>query len=348
MPKNGIGPLLRKCQFFIWAFYLQKSRTEELSLPVTSAPLRALLRFLYTDEPTPDPNQDLDSDFLSSLLVLADQLFATRLKEACEVALARRHVALRSAVSLLRFARAYHAPQLQRHCQEFICTHLDAVLESRQLEALSAHDSGLLEELTDFYCRWKAAMGFRVVTPYSSAPCDETVQLVHRSQPVGLQERSLAVEKVKKRGKRRASGRTSSAGDVELHGESSQQLEQQLPILERLRGQQEQQSQEVQGIQELRQSGIRNRLQVLDVAARERVSSEGDSFTSLTALRLRADADFPDLGASSVGAGVYSRSPGKAGERGRIPRISQKERKRLLSGESVAKEGADAGKAGEF
>jgi len=100
-----------------------------ISLPLPYAILELLLDFLYTDvAPTVLTSKDLE--FLTSVLVIADQLFVVRLKEAAEVALANS-LTLRNVGEVLQLSGTYNANQLKQCCFQYISLNLPAVFEAR-------------------------------------------------------------------------------------------------------------------------------------------------------------------------------------------------------------------------
>lgn len=148
-------------------------------MPINHSVLEPIINFLYTDDCKVLENCN-DIDFISSLLVVADQLFIERLKELCEVALSQL-LTLKNCPHMLQFACTYHARQLKYCVTEFICLNLPAVLESRSLESL---DDEILDDLTEFYCNWNTNLSKRVITPFSDAPSDEIVKSVSDLNPI--------------------------------------------------------------------------------------------------------------------------------------------------------------------
>lgn len=100
-----------------------------MSLPLPYAILELLLDFLYTDA-APSVLTSKDLEFLSNVLVVADQLFVLRLKEAAEVALANL-LTLRNVAEVLQLSGTYNADQLKQCCFQYISLNLPAVLEAR-------------------------------------------------------------------------------------------------------------------------------------------------------------------------------------------------------------------------
>lgn len=160
----------------------ETTRRTTISLEIPFNILESVIEFLYTDEVK--LLQDSDNiDFISNLLIVCDELFIDRLKEMCEVALGGL-ITLRNIGHMFQFASVYNANQLKNCCMEFICLNLSAVLENKTLEPL---DCDILNDLTEFYYEWNKILSKRVITPYSDAPSDEEVKLVHENHPVKLE-----------------------------------------------------------------------------------------------------------------------------------------------------------------
>ncbi|XP_049802872.1 inhibitor of Bruton tyrosine kinase [Schistocerca nitens] len=173
--------LAARLQFFAAMFsnrWLGSLTSSSLNLPVPYKVLEVLVHYLYEDE-APAVLASEDIDFICNTLVLANQLFATRLLEICEVALANL-VTLRNVAGLLQLADTHQANQLKQCCLQYICLNLSAVLESRSLEAAS---DNILEELSKYYCELNPALCKRIITPYSSAPTEEVIQSIVGSHP---------------------------------------------------------------------------------------------------------------------------------------------------------------------
>ncbi|XP_069705770.1 inhibitor of Bruton tyrosine kinase [Periplaneta americana] len=161
--------------------WVETSDTKDcvLSLPLPYAVLEVLLDFLYTDSaPTVLTSEDLE--FVSNVLVVADQLFVVRLKEAAEVALANL-LTLRNVGQVLQLSGTYNAEQLKQCCLQYITLNLPAVLEARILESVNRD---LLQDLTKYYCEFIPAMNRRIVTPYSIAPSHELLKAVNDAHPI--------------------------------------------------------------------------------------------------------------------------------------------------------------------
>lgn len=173
--------LAARLQFFAAMFsnrWLGSFTSSSLNLPVPYKVLEVLVHYLYEDE-APAVVASEDIDFICNTLVLANQLFATRLLEICEVALANL-ITLRNVASLLQLADTHQANQLKQCCLQYICLNLSAVLESRSLEVAS---DNILEELSKYYCDLNPVFCKRIITPYSNAPSEEVVQSIAGSHP---------------------------------------------------------------------------------------------------------------------------------------------------------------------
>lgn len=153
-----------------------------MTLPINHYILLPAINFLYTDW-CPEVETSESIDFLTSMLVVADQLFITRLREMCETALADL-LTLRNCAELCQFASLYNAPQLKQCCMEFICLNLCSILENRTLEVL---EDSLLDDISKYYCQFNPIMSSRVITPFFNAPSDEVVEELASTYPVDLE-----------------------------------------------------------------------------------------------------------------------------------------------------------------
>uniref|UniRef100_A0A8C9E1D2 Inhibitor of Bruton tyrosine kinase n=1 Tax=Phocoena sinus TaxID=42100 RepID=A0A8C9E1D2_PHOSS len=145
--------------------WIEASSCAALEMPIHSDILKVILDYLYTDEAVViKESQNLD--FVCSVLVVADQLLISRLKEICEVALSEK-LTLKNAAMLLEFAAMYNAEQLKLSCLQFIGLNMAALLEARSLDVLS---DGVLKDLSVFYRKMIPAMDRRVITPYQDGP----------------------------------------------------------------------------------------------------------------------------------------------------------------------------------
>lgn len=161
-----------------WTENISKS---QIQLPINEAILQPVIDFLYTDE-CPSVTSSDSIDFLTSLLIVSDQLFVNRLREMCEVALANL-ITLKNCTEMCQFAHTYNAEQLKKCCMQFISLNLCTFIENRNLEVLN---DSLLEELTDYYTKFIPIMSSRIITPFSNAPDDETVNAAEKENRINL------------------------------------------------------------------------------------------------------------------------------------------------------------------
>ncbi|KAM3873183.1 inhibitor of Bruton tyrosine kinase [Diretmus argenteus] len=145
--------------------WIEATSCSALEMPTSSEILHAILEYIYTDE-SPTIKESLNVEFVCNVLVVADQLLITRLKEMCEVAITE-NLTLKNAAELLEFAAMYNAEQLKLSCLQFIVLNMAALLESKALDILSDE---VLVELSAAYRRMIPAMERRLITPYPGAP----------------------------------------------------------------------------------------------------------------------------------------------------------------------------------
>ncbi|XP_010902790.2 inhibitor of Bruton tyrosine kinase isoform X2 [Esox lucius] len=145
--------------------WFEATSCSALEMPTSSEILQVILEYVYTDE-SPTVKECVNVEFVCNVLVVADQLLITRLKEMCEVALTE-NLTLKNAAELLEFAAMYNAEQLKVSCLQFIVLNMAALLESKALEILR---DDVLMELSTAYRRMVPAMQRRLITPYPDAP----------------------------------------------------------------------------------------------------------------------------------------------------------------------------------
>ncbi|XP_060778288.1 inhibitor of Bruton tyrosine kinase isoform X2 [Neoarius graeffei] len=145
--------------------WIESTSCTALEMPTSAKVLQVILEYIYTDE-SPTIRESLSVEFTCSVLVVADQLLITRLKEICEVAVTE-NLTLKNAAELLEFAVMYNAEQLKLSCLQFIGLNMAAFLESKALEILS---DDVLLELSIAYRKMIPAMQRRHITPYLGAP----------------------------------------------------------------------------------------------------------------------------------------------------------------------------------
>lgn len=264
-----------------------------------------LLQFLYADELPAIENEDVES--VCNLLILADEYFIGRLKQICEYVLST-HVTLRNAAQMFAFANTYNARQLSKCCMEFLSLNLSAVLESRCLEDL---DEGLLKDLTEFYGEWNPVLQRRVITPYSTAPDDEIVLGVSKNRSFVPESKGKSARK-----KRQRSQRPPKLADSD---KENSLVKEDVPLNET--------SEEVVEVRSRDSPTAPVRIQAIHSALKQiEVEPLVTDFVSL--------GGFPELGSPPNANGMYSRSPKSVEKfegRGKVAKLSQKQRKRLSS-----------------
>ncbi|XP_053350018.1 inhibitor of Bruton tyrosine kinase [Clarias gariepinus] len=145
--------------------WIESTSCTGLEMPTSAKVLQVILEYIYTDD-SPTIRESLSVEFACSVLVVADQLLITRLKEICEVAITE-NLTLKNAGELLEFAVMYNAEQLKLSCLQFIGLNMASLLELKALEILS---DDVLLELSESYRKMIPAMQRRHITPYLSAP----------------------------------------------------------------------------------------------------------------------------------------------------------------------------------
>lgn len=153
-----------------------------VTLPINYGILLPVINFLYTDSCPEIENYNESIDFICNMLIVADQLFISRLGEMCEMALANM-ITLKNCTELCQFAHTYNATQLKQCCMEFISLNLSSILENRSLDPL---EDELLDDITKYYCKFNPIMSSRVITPFYNAPNDDTIEEFTRNYPVDL------------------------------------------------------------------------------------------------------------------------------------------------------------------
>lgn len=166
--------LVARLEYFnsMLSFGWVEHSSSQLSLPIASKVLDAILEFLYTDD-VPKLKHSRDIEFICQVLVSADQLLATRLRQMCEATLGDM-MTLKNVSDLLEVACMYNADQLKTLCVQFMCINLPAILEC-SLDSLS---DDAATDLASCYKGMVPAMSRRVVTPYMSDPSKEDIEKV--------------------------------------------------------------------------------------------------------------------------------------------------------------------------
>ncbi|XP_071480582.1 inhibitor of Bruton tyrosine kinase-like [Diadema antillarum] len=199
--------------------WMEASTKEPLQMTMPALVLKIVLDYLYMDQ-APSLVQCQDLELLCNTLTIADQLFITRLKDICELALADL-ITLRNVSDLLQFASVYQAPQLRATCHQFISLNLAALLEAGSLDAL---EDDVLEDLSAAYKETlpysrfirpsMSAPDISHIDPYppeeDSAPLDQDGSAEPRSPVTSISDFEALARKAK--AKRKGRRRTSSTG----------------------------------------------------------------------------------------------------------------------------------------
>ncbi|XP_028985270.1 inhibitor of Bruton tyrosine kinase [Betta splendens] len=199
--------------------WIEATSCSALEMPTSSEILQVILEYIYTDE-APTIKESLNVEFVCNVLVVADQLLITRLKEMCEVVITE-NLTLKNAAKLLEFSAMYNAEQLKLSCLQFIVLNMAALLESRALDILSDE---VLMELSAAYKRMIPAMQKRVITPYPGAPDlsvyeDEDLDAVFSPKPETELDhscREILLKKAKMKAKKKSRRRSDSSGGYTL------------------------------------------------------------------------------------------------------------------------------------
>uniref|UniRef100_A0A7N9CQB1 Inhibitor of Bruton tyrosine kinase n=1 Tax=Macaca fascicularis TaxID=9541 RepID=A0A7N9CQB1_MACFA len=197
--------------------WIEASSCAALEMPIHSDILKVILDYLYTDEAVVI-KESQNVDFICSVLVVADQLLITRLKEICEVALTEK-LTLKNAAMLLEFAAMYNAKQLKLSCLQFIGLNMAALLEARSLDVLS---DGVLKDLSEFYRKMIPAMDRRVITPYQDGPDISYLEVedgdIFLKEEINMEQNhsETMFKKAKTKAKKKPRKRSDSSGGYNL------------------------------------------------------------------------------------------------------------------------------------
>ncbi|XP_053737434.1 inhibitor of Bruton tyrosine kinase isoform X2 [Synchiropus splendidus] len=198
--------------------WIEATSCTALEMPTSSEILQVILEYIYTDE-SPSIKDCSNVEFVCNVLVVADQLLITRLKEMCEVVITE-NLTLKNAAEILEFATMYNAEQLKLSCIQFIVLNITALLESKALDILSDE---VLMELSSAYRRMIPAMQKRVITPYPGAPDlsmyeEEEFDSAFSTKPEELDHscRETLLKKAKMKAKKKPRRRSDSSGGYTL------------------------------------------------------------------------------------------------------------------------------------
>ncbi|TNN60589.1 Inhibitor of Bruton tyrosine kinase [Liparis tanakae] len=197
--------------------WIEATSCTALEMPTSSEILQVILEYIYTDE-SHTIKESLNVEFVCNVLVVADQLLITRLKEMCEVVITE-NLTLKNGAELLEFATVYNAEQLKLSCLQFIVINMAALLETKALDILSDE---VLVELSAAYRRMIPAMQRRIITPYPGAPdlsVYEDLDSAFSSKPEAELDhccREILLKKAKMKAKRKPRRRSDGSGGHKL------------------------------------------------------------------------------------------------------------------------------------
>ncbi|XP_060907178.1 inhibitor of Bruton tyrosine kinase [Labrus mixtus] len=199
--------------------WIEATSCSALEMPTSAEILHVILEYIYTDE-SPSIKESVNVEFVCNVLVVADQMLITRLKEMCEVVITE-NLTLKNAAELLEFAAMYNAEQLKLSCLQFIVLNMAALLESKALDILSDE---VLVELSTAYKRMIPAMQKRIITPYPGAPDlsmyeDEDLDSAFSPKleaEVDHSCRDILLKKAKMKAKKKPRRRSDSSGGYTL------------------------------------------------------------------------------------------------------------------------------------
>uniref|UniRef100_A0A8V5H903 Inhibitor of Bruton tyrosine kinase n=1 Tax=Melopsittacus undulatus TaxID=13146 RepID=A0A8V5H903_MELUD len=199
--------------------WIEASCCSALEMPIHSDILQIIVDYLYTDEALAIKDSQ-NVEFICNVLVVADQLLISRLKEICEVAIAEK-LTLKNAAELLEFSAMYSAEQLKLSCLQFIVLNMAALLESRTLDVLSDE---VVKDLSDYYRKTIPAMVRRVITPYPDGPDissfepEDGENFVFLREEMNIEQNSQEAlfKKAKNKAKKKPRKRSNSSGGYNL------------------------------------------------------------------------------------------------------------------------------------
>ncbi|XP_043366496.1 inhibitor of Bruton tyrosine kinase isoform X5 [Dermochelys coriacea] len=199
--------------------WLESSCCAALEMPIHSDILQIILDYIYTDE-APAIKDSQNVEFICNVLVVADQLLVSRLKEMCEVAITEK-LTLKNAAELLEFSATYSAEQLKLSCLQFIGLNMAALLEARTLDVLSDE---VLKDLSVSYRKMIPAMVRRVITPYQDGPDISSLEpddgenfvFLKEEMNTELTSQEALLKKAKMKAKKKPRRRSDSSGGYNL------------------------------------------------------------------------------------------------------------------------------------
>ncbi|KAF9424947.1 hypothetical protein HW555_000248 [Spodoptera exigua] len=336
--------------------WTESKMLSKVTLPINYGILLPVINFLYTDSCPEIENSD-SIDFICNLLIVADQLFITRLREMCEIALANL-INLKNCAELCQFGHTYNATQLKQCCMEFIALNLNSVLENRALDLL---EETLLDDITQYYCKFNPIMSSRVITPFFNAPSDEIIEEFAKNYPVNLEltdeeykkdDSIIEIVSKKKKGKkieytesekeRMRYESVSSVTSLDLSNDTSKDITLSLSKISKdtEKGTKDKQEKwtEVPSSQQKQLKVVQARLKAINIAKDIMNEAPSESFTKLTKSSSSSAMTIEKLPTSSRMSVSPKESPTSEsiwGTQGNLvishvgPKLSQKQRKKL-------------------
>uniref|UniRef100_A0A3Q3EBM1 Inhibitor of Bruton agammaglobulinemia tyrosine kinase n=1 Tax=Labrus bergylta TaxID=56723 RepID=A0A3Q3EBM1_9LABR len=198
--------------------WIEATSCSALEMPTSSEILHVILEYIYTDE-SPSIKESLNVEFICNVLVVADQMLITRLKEMCEVVITE-NLTLKNAAELLEFAAMYNAEQLKLSCLQFIVLNMAALLESKHPKIPNPN---IYIYIYIFFFQIPA-MQKRIITPYPGAPDlsmyeDEDLDSAFSPKleaEVDHSCRDILLKKAKMKAKKKPRRRSDSSGGYTL------------------------------------------------------------------------------------------------------------------------------------
>ncbi|XP_027142993.1 inhibitor of Bruton tyrosine kinase [Larimichthys crocea] len=188
--------------------WIEATSCTALEMATSSEILQVILEYIYTDE-SPTIKESLNVEFVCNVLVVADQLLITRLKEMCEVVITENLRADLLAVTI--------SPAVEKT----LSLGTEVADTARALDILSDE---VLVELSAAYRRMIPAMQKRVITPYPGAPDlsmyeDEDLDSAFSPKPEAELDhscREMLLKKAKMKAKKKPRRRSDSSGGYTL------------------------------------------------------------------------------------------------------------------------------------
>uniref|UniRef100_A0A8C2ZK06 Inhibitor of Bruton tyrosine kinase n=1 Tax=Cyclopterus lumpus TaxID=8103 RepID=A0A8C2ZK06_CYCLU len=185
--------------------WIEATSCSALEMPTSAAILQVILEYIYTDE-SHTIKESLNVEFVCNVLVVADQLLITRLKEMCEVVITE-NLTLKNGAELLEFATMYNAEQLKLSCLQFIVINMAGQV---------------LICCCLFFSFQIPAMQRRIITPYPGAPdlsVYEDLDSAFSPEPEAELDhscREILLKKAKMKAKKKPRRRSDSSGGYTL------------------------------------------------------------------------------------------------------------------------------------